>query len=341
MIHYAEHIEDVLAEWLKQRSEGGAALVAITLTEGGGVRAPGAVMAVSQAGQRVGYISGGCLDADVARHALDALTDGRVRKLRYGSGSPFVDLPLPCGGAIEVLIVPNADPMVVRRCADLLTARIPLRLGFRECGEIMLAPTGDVGHVFTYLPKLRIRIAGRSADAIALHRVATAAGLPVLLQMPEQEFHNADPALDLSRGLRMQIPTSLPIVGDDPWTAVILSLHDADWEDPLLVQALQGPAFFIGAVGSRKTHERRCNRLRALGCGEQQIRRIRAPVGLVASMRDASSLAVSILAEILSCWKQVSIDPFQTRPSFSSLPASRAASTPVTSLWRCTGELRL
>lgn len=341
MIHYAEHIEDVLAAWLKQRSEGGAALVAITLTEGGGVRAPGAVMAVSQAGQRVGYISGGCLDADVARHALDALTDGRARKLRYGSGSPFVDLPLPCGGAIEVLIVPNADPMVVRRCADLLTARIPLRLGFRECGEIMLAPTGDVGHVFTYLPKLRIRIAGRSADAIALHRVATAAGLPVLLQMPEQEFHNADPSLDLSRGLRMQIPTSLPVVDDDPWTAVILSLHDADWEDPLLVQALEGPALFIGAVGSRKTHERRCNRLRALGVGEQQIERVRAPVGLIASMRDASFLAVSILAEILSCWKQVLNDPFQTRPSFSSQPASRAASTPVTSLWLCTGERRL
>ncbi len=314
MICYAEHIEDVLAAWLEQRSEGGAALVAITLTEGGGVRAPGAVMTVSRTGQRVGYISGGCLDADVARHALDALSDGKARKLRYGSGSPFLDLPLPCGGAVEVLIVPKADPVVVRRCTDLLAARIPLRLGFRECGEIILAPTGDVNHVFTYLPKLRIRIAGRSADANALHRIATAAGLPVFLQMPEQDFHNADPALDLSRGLRMQIPMSLPVVDDDPWTAVILALHDADWEDPLLVQALQGPAHFIGAVGSRKTHERRCNRLRALGVGEQQIRRIRAPVGLVASMRDASSLAVSILAEILSCWKQVSIDPFQTRP---------------------------
>ncbi|MBY3157693.1 XdhC family protein [Rhizobium laguerreae] len=314
MIHYAEHIEDVLAAWLEQHCEGGAALVAITLTEGGGVRAPGAVMTVSQTGQRVGYISGGCLDADVARHALDALTVGKARKLRYGSGSPFVDLPLPCGGAIEVLIVPKADPMVVRRCADLLSARIPLRLGFRECGEIMLAPMADVDHVFTYLPKLRIRIAGRSADAIALHRVATAAGLSVLLQMPEQEFHNADPALDLSMGLRMQIPTSLPVVDDDPWTAVILSLHDADWEDPLLVQALEGRAHFIGAVGSRKTHDRRCNRLRARGVGEEQIRRIRGPVGLVASMRDASFLAVSILAEILSGWKQVSIDPFQTRP---------------------------
>jgi xanthine dehydrogenase accessory factor len=313
MTRYSEHIEDVLAGWFEQRSEGGAALVAITLTEGGGVRAPGAVMTISQTGQRVGYISGGCLDADVARHALDALSDGKARKLRYGSGSPFLDLPLPCGGAVEVLIVPNADPMILRCCGDLLAARVPLRLGFRECGEIMLAPTENVDHVFTYLPKLRIRIAGRSADAIALHRVATAAGLPALLQMPEQDFDNADPALDLSRGLRMQIPTSLPVLDDDPWTAVILSLHDADWEDPLLVQALQGPAFFIGAVGSRKTHERRCNRLRGLGCVEQQIRRIRAPVGLVASMRDASSLAVSILAEILSCWKQVSIDPFQTR----------------------------
>ncbi|WP_080635798.1 XdhC family protein [Rhizobium leguminosarum] len=89
VIRYSEHIEDVLAAWLEQRSEGGAALVAITLTEGGGVRAPGAVMTISRTGQRVGYISGGCLDADVARHALDALSDGKARKLRYGSGSHF------------------------------------------------------------------------------------------------------------------------------------------------------------------------------------------------------------------------------------------------------------
>ncbi|WP_307278400.1 XdhC family protein [Phyllobacterium ifriqiyense] len=314
VIRYAEHIEDVLAAWLVHRSAGGAALVVITVTEGGGARAPGTVMSVSQTGQRVGYVSGGCLDADIGRHAVEALSDGKVRKLRYGSGSPFLDLPLPCGGAIEVLIIPNADPLVVHLCSDLLAARIPLRLGFRACGEILLAPREEADHVFTYLPRLRIRIAGRSGDAIALQRVAVAAGLPALLQMPEQEFDNADPALDLSRGLRMQIPAALPAVDDDQWTAVVLAFHDADWEDPLLLQALDGPAFFIGAVGSHKTHERRCNRLRALGVSQQQIARIRGPVGLVASMRDASFLAVSILAEILSCWKHVVNDPFQTRP---------------------------
>lgn len=313
MIQYAEHPEDVLAAYLEQHSAGGAALVVITLTQGGGVRNPGTVMSVSHTGQRVGYVSGGCLDADVARHCLDALSDGQARKLRYGVGSPYLDMPLPCGGAIEVLITPNADPLVMRRCCNLLAARIPVRLGFRNCGEITFAPTGEIDYVFTYLPRLRIRIAGRGGDAIALDRLATAAGLPTLVQMPEQEFHNADPALDLSRGLPMRIATALPTVDDDPWTAVVLSLHDAEWENPLLLQALEGPGFYIGAVGSSKTHEQRCNRLRALGVSEQQIARIRGPVGLVGSMRNASFLAVSILAEILSCWTQISTDPLQMR----------------------------
>jgi xanthine dehydrogenase accessory factor len=262
-------------------------------------------MTVSHKGDCVGYVSGGCLDADVARHAVDALSDGRARKLRYGSGSPFLDLPLPCGGAIEVLVIPDADPVIIRRCGDLLNARSPLRLGFLDTGEIIVFPDAEVDHVFTYLPKLRIRVAGRGADALALYRGATAAGLPALLQMPEQEFENADPTLDLSCVSTLQSPRGLPAVEDDPLTAVVLALHDAEWEAPLLIQALDGPAFFVGAVGSRRTHARRCDQLRQLGTAEQQIDRIRAPVGLVPAMRDASFLAVSVLAEILDCWKRI------------------------------------
>lgn len=305
MTRYAEHIEDVLAAWLDQHAAGGAALVVITLTEGGGVRPLGAAMTVSHTGHCVGYISGGCLDADVARHAVDALSDGRARKLRYGSGSPFLDLPLPCGGTIEVLILPAADPSIVRRCGDLLAARSPLHVGFLDTGEIVVSPDAEGDHVFTYLPKLRIRIAGRGADALALYRGATAAGLLPILQMPEHEVGDVDPPLDLSRVSQLRSTKELTTVEDDPWTAVILALHDAEWEAPLLIQALNGPAFFVGAIGSRRTHARRANRLRELGIEEHQIDRIRAPVGLIPAMRDASFLAVSVLAEVLDCWKRI------------------------------------
>lgn len=314
MVWYAEHPEDVLAAWLEQHAAGGAALVAITSTQGGGVRAAGALMAVSHTGERVGYISGGCIDADAGTQSLEAMADGRVRKLRYGAGSPFLDLPLPCGGTIELLIIPSADPLVVRHCRDLLAARSPFRLGFKGSGELVFNPQEEVDHVFSYFPKLRIRIAGRGGDAIALDRLARASGIVTILQMREQDFQSADHVTYFSSRSALKSASTLPDVDDDPWTAVVLSFHDTDWEDPLLLQALNGPAFFVGAVGSKRTHDRRCGRLRALGVDEPGIARIRGPVGLVSSMRDASFLAVSILAEILDCWKQISVGPLQTWP---------------------------
>ena len=308
---YAEHPGDVLAAWLEQHAAGGAALVVITMTQGGGIRAAGTLMSVSHAGARVGYVSGGCLDADVAAQSVAALSDGKARKLRYGAGSPFLDLSLPCGGALDVLILPRADPWVIRRCRDLLAGRSPAWLGFADSGEVAIDPPETMDHVFRYLPPVRLRIAGRGGDALALDRLARASGLPTLLEMREQDFH---PAADQADRIYLKTSSSLPKVKDDPWTAVILSFHDDEWEDPLLLQALDGPAFFIGAVGSRRTHELRCGRLRAQGIEERQIARIRSPVGLIASMRDASSLAISILAEIVSCSKTDLARPLPTRP---------------------------
>ncbi|MGB3627118.1 MAG: XdhC family protein, partial [Henriciella sp.] len=108
-VAYTEHAEDVLSQWLGWRETGPAALVMITGTVGGAVRAPGALMAVSADGDIAGYISGGCIDADVVLQAHAALKHGQAKSLRYGAGSPFVDLPLPCGGAIDLVIEPDAD----------------------------------------------------------------------------------------------------------------------------------------------------------------------------------------------------------------------------------------
>ncbi|MCA8893592.1 MAG: XdhC family protein, partial [Hyphomonas sp.] len=100
---YAEHPQDVLGQWLAWRQEGPVALVMVASTEGGSVRAPGALMAVSASGQKCGYISGGCVDADVVLQARQSIEDGKPRSLRYGTGSPFIDMPLPCGGAIDMM----------------------------------------------------------------------------------------------------------------------------------------------------------------------------------------------------------------------------------------------
>lgn len=313
MYQYLEHAQDVLGQWLAWRRAGEVALVVVTATEGGAVRLPGALMAVSARGESCGYISGGCIDADVVTHARQALRSGRVERLRYGNGSPFIDMPLPCGGAIEVCVLPNAEAGVLHECRDRLASRQPVTLNLSPSGDLWLGPPTEANVLsFRYTPKLRLRIAGRGADGLALARLAAASGIETELQLRDGADIQAARRLGIDRITMLTLPATLPELEDDPWTAFLLAFHDVDWEDALLTQVLDGPACYIGAVGSRATHDRRCERLRAAGVTESQVRRILGPVGLVPSLRDASMLAVSVLAEIVEAYQRMVQFPFRS-----------------------------
>ncbi len=298
-----EHAEDVLAQLLGWRLAGlDCALVFVTSTEGGAVRAPGALLAVGPQ-HSIGYISGGCIDADVELQARAAITEGQARSLRYGAGSPFVDLPLPCGGAIEVLIIPTPDNDVIQAAHQALCTRQPVTLIASPEGSIAISskttPPKPGDHVFSYAPKLRLRIAGRGADALALAKLSDAAGYATRLQLIDEEDIVRAKSIGLESIEALQTPTQLSGSDDDAWTAFVLLFHDSDWEVPLLRQALDGDAFYIGAVGSKRTHLARCEALRASGCDDEQVSRVQGPIGLVPSLRDASMLAISTLAEIV------------------------------------------
>jgi xanthine dehydrogenase accessory factor len=96
-------------------------------------------------------------------------------------------------------------------------------------------------------------------------------------------------------------PANTPKLPLDAHTAVACLFHEHEGEAPLLLDALRSPAFYVGALGSRQTHERRLETLRALGAGPDDIARLKGPIGLFAS-RDPRSLAVSALAEIVAVW---------------------------------------
>lgn len=310
---YLEHAQDVLGQWLAWRKAGAVALVVVTATEGGAVRAPGALLAVSTTGESCGYISGGCIDADVVNHARQALRSGRVEFLRYGNGSPFIDLPLPCGGAIEICVLPDAEADVLRACHDRLAARQPVMLTLSPSGGLGLGHMAGTNALsFQYTPRLRLRIAGRGADSLALARLAMTSGIETELQLRDSaEVQNARHQ-GIGQITKLTVPSTLPKLDDDPWTAFLLAFHDIGWEEPLLAQALTGPAFYVGAIGSKTTHARRCEMLRVAGIAERQIGRIRGPVGLIPSMREASMLAVSVLAEIVEAYQ------YKVRPPFAS-----------------------
>ncbi len=308
-----EHPEDVLGQWRRWTEAGGAARAIGTGGDGGGVRAPGALMAVPRAGDRAGYLSGGCIDADVAAHAVAAIETGTPKHLRYGAGSAFKDLPLPCGGAIEVAILPRADAAQIQRCQSELATRRPASLRLKGAA-------GAIGA--RYRPKLRLRIAGRGADAIALAQLSRAAGFPTELWLRADDAIAQPPGL--AEATVLQSPAALPEARDDVWTAFVLMFHDGDWEGPLLRQALAGPAFYIGAVGSHRTHARRRQTLADQGVRQRQIERVRGPIGLVPSMRDASMLAVSALAEIVDAYHRAAAAPFATT-ALTLLAAGRSS----------------
>ena len=300
-----EHALDVLEALIGWDAAGKAtALAVLTGTEGGAVRAPGALMAVSEHGASAGYLSGGCIDADLVLQAQSVIRTCAARTLRYGSGSPFVDIQLPCGGALDVLICPIRDTGELKTAAKALRGRRPARLSFDPDGRIGSPATSQIttrALTHTFEPKLRLRLAGRGADFVALARLAVASGIDCQVQSPDESDLNALTGLHADR---LYTPNTPADISDDRWTAFVLMFHDRDWELALLEQALASGAFFVGAVGSRATHAKRCADLAERGVLPADIARIRAPIGLVPRMRDASMLAVSALAEIVQVFHE-------------------------------------
>lgn len=306
-----EHPLDVLNMVIREIEQGRKSALAIVVkTEGGAVRAPGALMGVSETGASTGYVSGGCVDEDVKQNALAVIKDQTPKQLRYGKGSLFIDLPLPCGGAIEILILPISDIGDLKKITNELDARKKVhvcvgREGLFRATRAKSTPTRGSILETQYIPKMKLRIAGKNADAIALAKLAVASGMPVCFQSPDERDIDHARSIGVTDVEHLASAQQLSSVKDDPYTAFVLMFHDADWESPLLIQALSTPAFYIGAVGSPRTHQMRCEALRAAGCSQMDIARIRGPVGLVKSLRGATTLAISTLAEIVGDFKNV------------------------------------
>jgi len=291
--------------------EKGCALIVVTGTHGGGVRAPGALAGVSDTGKCAGYISNGCVDADMFAQAVEAINDGKVRTVRYGAGSPYLDIRLPCGGAVDLMIVPNPDPVLIAKFQKQLSDRHSIAFSCSiEGGLVPVEPNRklngwqDDRFFVRCHPKMRLRIAGRGTEPIALMRTAHALDFDVLLQSPDEDRLDAARALGYQAQKLVGIDTA-PKSYDDGHTAFVMMFHDHDWEAELLKEALKTNAFYIGALGGRKTHKSRCDVLRKSGVDDSEIARIRGPIGLISSVRNASYLAVSVLAEIINEYENI------------------------------------
>ena len=294
-ITYAEHAADIVAK-AAVLIEGGHRFALITSVgiEGGAAREVGSLALVAEDGSMTGYLSNGCIDRDIQHHAMVALGSGHKTLIRYGDGSRYLDLKLPCGGALDVLIDPKPDLNAILLAKRSFDERQSVTLRFQYDGS------NSQNWTFTYAPPFRLCLAGRGAIFRSMAKAARATGFDVCLLTPDTEDlaavgHLSNlPAVHLtSQG------QSVDLSALDRHSAFLTLFHDHDWEPVLLESALQTDSHFIGSLGSMRTHAMRCETLREMGVPEQSLLRLNGPIGLVPSLRDASFIAVSALAEIV------------------------------------------
>lgn len=266
-------------------------------------------MAVSDDGSFVGSLSGGCIEAAVVAESVAAIAANAPREVSYGAGSRFIDLRLPCGGRIDLLISPLADRLVMAQIMAAIDARAPFRLHLpRRSGQLHIVDcmacarlvTGadfmEVGHV----PDLRLTVMGHGASVTALVKLAGALGVDTVMVSPD--------ALNIAQARALGAVThQLKMPADaapwmDAWTAAVFLFHEHDWEIIQLARALASPAFYVGAMGSYKTHDARLAALADIGVPERDRARIIAPIGLIPSSRDPETLALSTLTQVVAAY---------------------------------------
>ncbi len=190
------------------------------------------------------------------------------------------------------LVHPDAD-----LAGDPFAAEIARRFRSGQSG-LVTAADGRTAFLGVHLPPPRLVVVGAVHISQALAPMARLAGFDITLVDPRTAF--ATPERFPGVRLIAEWPdVALPGLGLDPWTGLAALTHDPKIDEPALTAALAAGCFYVGALGSRKTHARRVERLTALGLPPEQIGRIRAPIGLAIGAASPAEIAVSILAEVI------------------------------------------
>ena len=163
-----------------------------------------------------------------------------------------------------------------------------------------MAVDTDSGRFFLHVfnPPVRVAIVGAVHIAQQLAAMARAAGYEVVVVDPRRAFATADrfPGIRL---VRAWPEAAFSEIGLDHRSAVVTVTHDPKLDDPALTAALASDAFYVGALGSRRTHAARVERLGAAGVDDDSLGRIHAPIGLDIGARTPGEIAASVLAEIV------------------------------------------
>jgi xanthine dehydrogenase accessory factor len=257
-----------LERW-RDRGDRHFALATVLATRRSAPRPVGSKLAVSEHGELAGSVSGGCVESEVALAAREVLEGGDPRALTYGiTDEQAGSVGLPCGGEIDIGI----ERVALSELELLIEESAPNRLvvfGAVDIAEALCRGAKELGWDTV--------VADPRATFATRERIASADEL--LVEWPDEVLER---------------------VAVDAKTAVVVLTHEERFDIPALANALRSEAFYVGAIGSRRTQERRRKRLLDEGLSQADLDRLSGPTGLDLGAETPAETAVSILAEILA-----------------------------------------
>lgn len=303
-----------LRDW---RSAGQHALLAtVVRTWGSSPRPVGSMMALREDGRAIGSVSGGCIEDDlIARHtkALNqnlGIADGPPQLVRYGvSADEAHRFGLPCGGTLELLLEFNPDAASLQQLvAELEAGSLVKRSVDRGSGEVRLqtaehpdALEFDGQQLVNHLgPGYRMLLIGAGALAEYLATMALFNGFTVTVCDPREEYMGSWSVPQVNTVTDMP-DDAVTAFKPDARSCIVALTHDPKLDDLALLEALHSPAFYVGAIGSRRNnHARRERMMEHFGETEASLARLRGPIGLYIGSKTPAEIAVSVMAEILA-----------------------------------------
>jgi len=318
----------VAEAWL---DDGRAVAIATVIeTWGSAPRPVGSQLVIDGDGNFEGSVSGGCVEGAVVAEAADVIADGTSRLLEFGVADETAwQVGLSCGGRIRVLVeaitlaespllselnrlrrdrkaavvvtgLAAGSARLVREseaAADPLAGEILARLRSGKSG--LVAAADGEAFLTVHLPPPRIVAIGAVHISQALAPMAAIAGFDLTIIDPRTAFATPERFADVAL-MPVWPEEALEAVPLDAFTALAALTHDPKIDDLPIARALAAGCFYVGALGSRKTHAKRLERLRAAGVPEADVGRIHAPIGLDIGAQSPAEIAVAILADMIA-----------------------------------------
>jgi len=283
-------MQDLLPDLRRWLARGDAiALAVVTATRRSAPRPVGSVLGVSSSGELAGSVSGGCVENEVYGEAREVLEGAPARQRTFGiSDDAALQVGLPCGGEIDVFVA-AAEADLVRRAIEEV-----------EAGHVVTVQPAGEGLEVVSRPPPRLFVVGAVDTAEALCRGGRALGWRTIVADPRARFATPERLPSADELLLLWPEEALAQVAPDEGTAVVVLAHEDRFDLPALAGALASDAFYVGAIGSRRTQAARREKLLELGVAEEAIDRINGPAGLDLGADTPAETAVSILAEILA-----------------------------------------